>query len=117
MSSAAKPVSAKAPAAEPYKKAKPSDPLWKALPDAWRMLRPPVWLIVAGFGLMIVNRIAGLVLPYTTKSFVDGVLNQGRSGLLMKIVMIVLFATLVQALTSYALGQMISKAAQRMIAA
>ena len=66
---------------------------------------------------MIVNRVSGLVLPYTTKSFVDGVLNQGRSGLLMRIVIVVLMATLIQALTSYALAQMISKAAQRMIAA
>jgi ABC-type multidrug transport system fused ATPase/permease subunit len=117
MSSTAKPIAKTAPAADAKKKSGPSDPLWKALPDAWRMLRPPAWLIVSGFGLMIVNRVSGLVLPYTTKSFVDGVLNQGRSGLLMKIVTVVLIATLIQALTSYALAQMISKAAQRMIAA
>jgi ABC-type multidrug transport system fused ATPase/permease subunit len=117
MSSTAKPISAKSPAAEPKKKTGPSEPLWKALPDAWRMLNPPAWLIASGFVLMIVNRVAGLVLPYTTKSFVDGVLVKHQSGLLATLVALVLAATLVQALTSYALAQIISKAAQRMIAA
>jgi ABC-type multidrug transport system fused ATPase/permease subunit len=116
MSSTAKPIAKTAPAADAKKKSGPTDPLWKALPDAWRMLRPPVWLIFSGFGLMIVNRLAGLVLPYTTKSFVDGVLNQGRGELLKTIVVVVLFATIVQAMTSYALAQIISKAAQKMIA-
>jgi ABC-type multidrug transport system fused ATPase/permease subunit len=116
MSSTAKPIAKAAPAADAKKKVGPSDPLWKALPDAWRMLRPPAWLIASGFGLMIINRVAGLVLPYTTKSFVDGVLNQGRRELLMTIVTVVLMATIIQAMTSYALAQIISKAAQRMIA-
>src|SRR5882724_9817801 len=116
MSSTAKPVAASAAADEPKKKTGPSEPLWKALPDAWRMLRPPLWLILSGFGLMIVNRIAGLVLPFMTKSFVDGVLVQGRGSLLSSIVITVLAATLVGALTTYALAQLISKAAQRMIA-
>ena len=114
MSSTAKPIAKTAPAAA--KKPGPSDPLWKALPDAWRMLRPPAWLIVSGFGLMIVNRVAGLVLPYTTKPFVNGVLFNYQGGLLNTIIVAVLAATLIQALTSYALAQIISKAAQRMIA-
>ena len=80
------------------------------------MLRPPVWLIASGFALMIVNRIAGLVLPYTTKSFVDGVLIQNRRSLLMPIIGAVLAGTVIQAMTNYALAQIISKAAQRMIA-
>jgi ABC-type multidrug transport system fused ATPase/permease subunit len=116
MSSTAKPIAKTAPAADAKKKPGPSDPLWKALPDAWRMLRPPAWLIVSGFALMIVNRLAGLVLPYTTKSFVDGVLVNRQSGLLMTIILSVLAATLIGALTSYALAQIVSKAAQRMIA-
>jgi subfamily B ATP-binding cassette protein MsbA len=115
MSSTAKPIAASAPA-EPKKKAGPSDPLYKALPDAWRMLRPAPLLILGGFALMIVNRVAGLVLPFMTKSFVDGVLVHGQGSLLPSIVFTVLGATLVGALTSYALAQLISKAAQRMIA-
>src|SRR5580704_4100297 len=80
------------------------------------MLRPAPWLVIGGFALMIVNRVAGLVLPYMTKSFVDGVLFHGQGGLLPTIVITVLGATLIGALTSYALAQLISKAAQRMIA-
>jgi len=116
MSSTAKPIAGTAAATEPKKKAGPSEPLWKALPDAWRMLRPSALLILGGFGLMIVNRVAGLVLPYTTKSFVDGVLVQKQGGLLARIVIAVLAATIIQALTSFSLAQLISKAAQRMIA-
>ncbi len=123
MSSTAKPISAAKPGAksakadaDAMKKKGPSDPLWKALPDAWRMLRPPVWLIASGFALMIVNRIAGLVLPYTTKSFVDGVLIQNRRSLLLPIIGAVLAGTVIQAMTNYALAQIISKAAQKMIA-
>jgi len=116
MSSTAKPISPSASPAEAKKKSGPSEPLYKALPDAWRMLRPAPWLIVGGFALMIVNRVAGLVLPFMTKSFVDGVLFQGKGALLPSIVVTVLTATLVGALTSYALAQLISKAAQRMIA-
>src|ERR1700684_4459706 len=105
MSSTAKPVSASAPAAAPKKKAGPTDPLYKALPDAWRMLRPAPLLVIGGFALMIVNRVAGLVLPFMSKSFVDGVLWKGQSSLLPSIVTVVLTATLVGALTSYALAQ------------
>src|SRR5579862_6226384 len=115
MSSTPKPVPVSVPP-DAKKKAGPSQPLWKALPDAWRMLRPSSGLIIGGFALMIVNRVAGLVLPYTTKSFVDGVLVQHQSALLWPIVAAVLAATVVQAITTYSLAQLISKSAQRMIA-
>jgi ABC-type multidrug transport system fused ATPase/permease subunit len=91
-------------------------PLWKSLPDAWRMLKPNVPLLILGFLLMAVGKVAGLVIPYTTKPFVDGVLNGGKMNLLPGIVAAVLIATVVQALTSYSLSQLISKSAQRMIA-
>jgi ABC-type multidrug transport system fused ATPase/permease subunit len=123
MSSTAKPVPPAKPAAgransaaDVMKKKGPSDPLWKALPDAWRMLRPPAWLIASGFALMIVGRVAGLVIPVTTKPFVDGVLIQNRKSLLWPIIGAVLAGTIIQALTNYALAQIVSKEAQRMIA-
>jgi subfamily B ATP-binding cassette protein MsbA len=80
------------------------------------MLRPSPALVIGGFALMIVNRVAGLVLPYTTKSFVDGVLIHKQGSLLNSLVAAVLLATIVQALASYSLAQVISKSAQRMIA-
>jgi ABC-type multidrug transport system fused ATPase/permease subunit len=80
------------------------------------MLQPNVPLLILGFVLMGIGKVAGLVIPYTTKPFVDGVLNGGKIDLLPRIVWAVLIATFVGALTSYSLSQLISKSAQRMIA-
>ncbi|HEV2388914.1 MAG TPA: ABC transporter ATP-binding protein [Candidatus Acidoferrales bacterium] len=100
----------------PPKKPAQNPPLWKALPDVWRLLQPRRGLILGGFGLMAVNRVAGLVLPATTKYLVDGVLVHRRAALLPPIVLAVVAATAVQGLTSFSLTQLISKGAQKMIA-
>ncbi|HLW97981.1 MAG TPA: ABC transporter ATP-binding protein [Candidatus Acidoferrales bacterium] len=109
MSTSPKPVPA------PGKKAGPTEPLWKALPDAIRMLRPNPGLIVGGFLLMIVNRVMSLVLPFTTRYLVDDVLVPHNAKLLGPIALAVVAATLIQGLTAYSLSQLISKAAQRMV--
>jgi subfamily B ATP-binding cassette protein MsbA len=62
------------------------------------------------------NRVAGLVLPGSTKFLIDDVIGDRQAGLLLPIVGAVLGATLVQGLTSYALVQLLSKAAQELIA-
>jgi subfamily B ATP-binding cassette protein MsbA len=86
------------------------------LPDLWVLVRPRRWLLLAGFGLMAINRVAGLVLPASTKYLVDDVLTKGRRELLLPIVGGVVAATIVQGITSFALTQLLSKAAQRLIA-
>jgi subfamily B ATP-binding cassette protein MsbA len=100
----------------PGQKSKPSDPFWKLMPDVWRMMRPQKSILAAGFGLMIVNRLAGLVLPYSPKLLIDRVIGQKQTQLLAPLVLAVVGATIVQGLTSFSLTQIISKAAQRMIA-
>jgi subfamily B ATP-binding cassette protein MsbA len=65
---------------------------------------------------MAINRVAGLALPYVSKPFMDQVLGNHRSHLLPRLVAVVFFATAVQAITSFSLTQLLSKAAQRMIA-
>src|SRR5580658_9595408 len=100
----------------PQKKPGRTVPLWKSLPDAWRMLKPNVPLLILGFVLMAIGRVAGLVMPFETRPFVDRVLNGGQMDQLPRIVAAILIATIVQALTSYSLSQLISKSAQRMIA-
>src|SRR5579862_9060130 len=107
----AKPVSASPPA-----KKGPNTPLWRLIPEIWPLIKPSPAVMIGGFLLMIVNRIAGLVLPFLTKYFVDDVLNRHEMNLLLPIVGTVLAATAVQGLTSYSLTQLVSKAAQRMIA-
>jgi subfamily B ATP-binding cassette protein MsbA len=86
------------------------------LPDLWVLVRPRRWLLLAGFGLMAINRVAGLVLPASTKYLVDDVLTKGRRELLLPIVGGVVAATIIQGITSFALTQLLSKAAQRLIA-
>jgi subfamily B ATP-binding cassette protein MsbA len=66
--------------------------------------------------IMAVNRVAGVVLPGSTKYLIDDVIAKGRADLLLPLVGAVLGATVVQAATAFALTQVLSKAAQRLIA-
>jgi ABC-type multidrug transport system fused ATPase/permease subunit len=88
---------------------------WKNLPDVWALIKPRRGLLALGFVLMAVNRVAGLVLPLSTKSFVDSVVGKKQLHLLTPIVVGILAATIVQGLTSFTLTQLLSKSAQKMI--
>lgn len=88
---------------------------WKNLPDVWVLIKPRRGLLALGFVLMAVNRVAGLVLPASTKYFVDNVISKRQVQLLTPIVLAVLAATLLQGLTSFTLTQLLSKSAQKMI--
>ncbi|MGA2985639.1 MAG: ABC transporter ATP-binding protein [Terriglobia bacterium] len=89
--------------------------LW---PQTWALVAPRKWLLLAGLGLMAINRVAGLVLPYTSKPLLDNVLSSQhpRPDLLPRIIALVFSAMVVQALTSFSLTQLLSKAGQRLIA-
>ncbi|UCF42212.1 MAG: ABC transporter ATP-binding protein [Gemmatimonadota bacterium] len=65
---------------------------------------------------MIVNRLAGLVLPGSSKFLIDDVVGQGQAALLLPLAAAVGGATLVQAGTSFALAQVLGVTAQRAIA-
>jgi ABC-type bacteriocin/lantibiotic exporter with double-glycine peptidase domain len=99
--------------AEPKKK---RPPLRKVLPEIWTLIKPRRWLLAFGFVLMVINRVSGLVLPASTKFLVDNVLVKRQAGKLPWIVGAVLLATTIQAITSFSLTQLLSKAAQRLIA-
>jgi subfamily B ATP-binding cassette protein MsbA len=64
---------------------------------------------------MLISRAAGLVLPATTKFLIDDVLGQRNLHLLLPLAFGAGFATLIQAITSYANSQVVSVAAQRAI--
>ncbi len=89
---------------------------WKNLPDVWALIKPRRGLLALGFVLMAINRLAGLVLPASTKYLVDNVISKQQIQLLTPIVLAVLTATVVQGLTSFTLTQLLSKSAQKMIA-
>src|SRR5436853_2773556 len=97
-------------------KAKKSQRLRAIIPMVWELVRPRRALLAIGFGVMVINRVSGLVLPYSTKFLVDGVIVKRHLELLKPLVLLVLGATLVQGITSFCLTQLLSKAAQRLIA-
>lgn len=88
----------------------------KVMPEIWKLVRPRRWLLLAGLLLVAINRVAGLVLPYLSKPFVSLVLTRHEQNQLMPLVSAVFAATIVQAVTSFSNTQLLSKAAQRMIA-
>src|SRR5271155_1943903 len=88
---------------------------WKLLPDVLALIKPRRGILAAGFGLMVINRVSGLVLPASTKYFLDDVILKRQARLLPVIVLVVVTATVIQGLTSYALTQLLSKSSWRMI--
>jgi ABC-type multidrug transport system fused ATPase/permease subunit len=85
------------------------------LPDVWTLIKPRRGILAVGFVLMIINRVSGLVLPWSSKYLLDDVILKGHKQLLMPLVLAVVAATAVQALTSYSLTQLLSKSSQKMI--
>ncbi len=86
---------------------------------AWREAKELIWQhryrLSLGMCLMIVNRLVGLVMPATSKYLIDDVVLQHKSELLIPIALVAGAATLVQAVTSFSLTQILGVAAQRAI--
>ncbi|MBA3975010.1 MAG: ABC transporter permease [Candidatus Solibacter sp.] len=90
---------------------------WKAVwPDIKELIRPRRGQLALGLVLIVISRVAGLVLPASTKYLVDDVLVNRRTELLEPIILAVLAGTAVQAGSSFWLTQLLSKSAQRLIA-
>jgi len=88
-------------------------------PEAWREARALVWRhrrhLAIGLLLTLVSRLAGLVLPASSKYLLDTVIGRHRGDLLLPLAGAVAIATLIQAAGSFALSQVISITAQRAI--
>ncbi len=86
---------------------------------AWRESRELMWRyrkrLALGCGLMVFNRLAALVLPASSKFFIDDVIGNNRTELIGTLALAVAAATLVQAATSFSLSQVLGVAAQRAI--
>jgi len=72
-------------------------------------------ILLVGLLLIIISRIAGLVLPWATQYLFDDVIAKGNIEMLKMILVGVAVSILVQAVTSYALTQILSVEAQRLI--
>jgi len=68
-----------------------------------------------GFVLMLINRLSGFVLPWASKYLVDEILAEGKMDMLMPIALAVGGATILGAITTFALSQVISVTAQEAI--
>lgn len=92
----------------------------RRMSNSLRVFRELVWprrgLLAIGLVLIILNRLAGLVLPGATKFLIDDVVGKGNVELLTRLALAVAFAVLVQAVTSFLLTQLLSKSAQKLIA-
>jgi subfamily B ATP-binding cassette protein MsbA len=95
--------------------ARPKPKLSKVMPEVWKLVKPRRWLLAGSFVLMVIQRACALVLPASTKQLIDQVMNRGDLSVLPRIVGVVAGATLVQAVASYALTQLLSKSGQRLI--
>ncbi|HMD33882.1 MAG TPA: ABC transporter ATP-binding protein [Vicinamibacterales bacterium] len=104
--------------------AAPADPARKAPKKAFTAgaldeARELVWThrkrLALGLVLMLISRLAGLVLPTTTKYLMDDVIQQGHWDLLPKLALAAALATTVDALCSFANSQVLGVAAQRAI--
>jgi ABC-type multidrug transport system fused ATPase/permease subunit len=98
------------------KKKKAAQQFKSVWPMIKELLRPRRGMLALGFLLLLIGRVCGLVLPASTKYLLDDVLNKHHPELLLPLVVTVLVATCIQGGTSFALTQLLSKDAQRMIA-
>lgn len=87
--------------------------------NAWQEARDIIWRhrrrLGLGLSIMLVSRLSGLVLPFSSKYFIDEVIPNKDVELLTTIVTICAIAILIQSCTTFALSQIMSVAAQRTI--
>ncbi|MCW5960080.1 MAG: ABC transporter ATP-binding protein [Pyrinomonadaceae bacterium] len=86
---------------------------------AWKIARKLIWnyrgRLAVGGVLMLISQLSGMVLPASSKFLIDEVIGKQRYELLKWIALAIGIATLIQAVTSFALSQLLGIAAQRAI--
>jgi subfamily B ATP-binding cassette protein MsbA len=108
---------------------RPKPKLRKVLPEVWKLVRPRVGILSVSFLLMVINRVCSFAIPVSARPFLNRVLmtdaaraQMGANGfaqrdhLLLRIILVIAGATLLQGITSFGLTQLLSKAGQRLIA-
>ncbi len=80
------------------------------------IILPRKWLLLLGLGIIIINRLAGLVIPGASKFLIDNVINAGEYDKLSLLLAVVGGAVLIQSSSSFALTRLLSVEAQNLIA-
>jgi ABC-type multidrug transport system fused ATPase/permease subunit len=83
--------------------------------EARALIRAHRRRLALGLALLLVSRLAGMVLPATSKVLIDDVIGGRRADLLLPLALAAGIATLIQAATSYSLSQVLGVAAQKAI--
>lgn len=88
-------------------------------PAAWqearRLISEHRKRLALGLGLMLIGRLAGLVLPASSKFVIDEVIGKGRHDLLPLLALAAGVATLIEGAISFSLSQVLGVAAQHAI--
>jgi ABC-type multidrug transport system fused ATPase/permease subunit len=83
------------------------------------VFRTIIWprkkLLFVGLLLIVISRLAGLVLPGSTKYLMDNVIAKGDLGVLKILLIVVTLAIIVQSVTSFLLTKLLSVEAQHLI--
>ncbi|CAN5388548.1 ABC transporter transmembrane domain-containing protein [soil metagenome] len=96
----------------PEKKPLSASAVWRESRELLYQYRRP---LAVGMVLMLVSRLAGFVLPASSKYLIDDVLGKGQTHLLLPVALAVAAATLIQGVTGFGLSQVISITGQRAI--
>ena len=94
------------------RKLPPAPVVWR---EARNLLHAHRRTLGIGFALMLVSRVAGLVVPASSKFFIDEVIGKSRTDLLYPLAAAIIGATIVQAGAAFLNSQVISVTAQRAI--
>ncbi len=79
------------------------------------ILLPRKWLLLLGLVLIIINRLAGLVLPGSSKYLIDEVIANSDMQMFKWLLIVVALAVTVQAVSSFFLTNLLSVEAQHLI--
>jgi subfamily B ATP-binding cassette protein MsbA len=80
------------------------------------IILPRKWLLLGGLIIIIVNRLAGLVIPGASKYLIDDIITAGEFEKLTMLLLVVGGAVLVQSASSFSLTRLLSVEAQNLIA-
>ena len=111
-------MSASAPVVRPGPPAPPETKftLKSVWPEIWALVQPRRGKLALGLVLVLIRSLSGLALPFSPMILIDRIVVPKRPELLPALVLGLLAATAVQAVTSYVLTQLLSMEAQRAIA-
>jgi ABC-type multidrug transport system fused ATPase/permease subunit len=89
--------------------------LREALPAIWTLVSPHKWTLMASFLLLAIGRAARLFLPFSSKYMIDTVVLKHQPEKLPWLVSAVLITTVLAAVTSFLVAQLLTKTTQKLV--